>query len=102
MDDYYKACLEKLQADSDIVSASTELLSKSLSDLPKVQICKFIEQAITILSVTYQSTDCPTAELVAKFKEIRKSVDFTLNYMEQTLRTQVDFPSHPSSEACWF
>lgn len=102
MDDYYKACMEKLQADPDILSASTELLSKSLSDLPKIQICKFTEQAITILSVTYQSTDCPTPEFVAKFKEMRKSVDFTLDFMEQTLRAQVDFPSHPSAETCWF
>lgn len=94
--------MEKLQTAPDILSASGELFSLSLEDLPKVQVCKFIEQAVTILSVIYQSTGCPTAELVAQFMEIRKSVDFTLDYMEQTLSAQVDFPSHPSSEACWF
>jgi len=92
----------KLQAAPDLMKASSELAALSLSDLPKIQLCKFVEQSVTLLSVIFQLTDCPTAELVIQFKEIRKSVDFTLDYMEQTLGAQTNFPAHPSSEDCWF
>lgn len=95
MDEYYKACQEKLQATVDPLGAIGELMSLSLNDFPKIGICKGIEQAISLLSVTYQATSCPTPELAAQFGKIREYIDSTLDYMERTMNAQIEFPSLP-------
>lgn len=103
MDEYYVACREKLRDSNDPIGAIGELVSLALNDLPKIQICKLAEQSISLLSSVYQLTSCPTPELMNQFLQIRGQLNFTMDYMEQTMKAQIEFPSvpTPSADAYW-
>lgn len=85
-----------------MLKASSELVALSLSDLPKIQLCKFVEQSVTLLSVIYQVTDCPVPEIIAQFRQIHGHIDLTLDFMERTLEAQSNFPDYPSPADIWF
>ena len=95
MDEYYVACREKLRDSNDPIGAIGELVSLALNDLPKIQICKLAEQSVSLLSAIYQITSCPTPELMTQFQQVRGYLNFTLDYMEQTINAQIEFPSLP-------
>lgn len=103
MDEYYKACQEKLRDNKDPVGTISELASLALNDLPKIQICNFAEQSVSLLSVVHQNASCPTAELMAQLRRIRKQLSSTLDFLEEILEVQVEFPDQlPSSaDAYW-
>lgn len=64
MDDFYAECQEKIKNSTDPASAVDELLSISIHDLPLMQLCKFTEQAVTLISTVVQSSSCPTQERI--------------------------------------
>lgn len=103
MDDYYAACQKKIKNADDPVSAINELMALSLQDLPKLQLCKFAEQTVTLLSLYFQSTACPTLESQAKFQLIRQKLERALDGMEQIMEANLEFPPPPQSgEGCWW
>ena len=103
MDDFYAACQEKVQNSTDPAVAIDELASISLHDLPKVQICKFAEQSVTLLSVICQTTICSPQNLTAEYKRVRQQLEMTLNYMEQVMEAEKEFPSPQSDgDGCWW
>lgn len=102
MDDYYKECREKLQNAADPVSTISELMSLSLQELPKAQICKFAEQTVTLLSLHLQNTACPTQESCEKFRSIRKRLERALDSMEQLMEAEEEFPPPRSGEGRWW
>lgn len=103
MDDYYKACQEKLRGNNDPVGTIGELVSLAISDFSKIQICKFAEQSVSLLSAVYQFTGCPTPELMTQFRQIRGYLNSTLDYMAKMLEAQVEFPSltPPATDDYW-
>ena len=67
MDDFYKECSDKLKDSNDPANTIDELLGISIHDLPRVQLCKFAEQAVTLISTVVQSSACPTQERIVRF-----------------------------------
>lgn len=102
MDDFYTACQEKVKNAADPVAAIGELAAISLHDLPRVQICKFVEQATTLLSVIFQAADNSSPDLTIRFQQIRQQLEATLNYMEQVISAEKDFPLFLQSDDCWW
>lgn len=103
MDDFYTACQEKMQNASAPTAAITELMAISLHDLPQMQICKFAEQTVTLLSVISQVGNGSSQDLTSQFKQIRHQLEMTLDYMEQIMEMEKDFPSPPpGSDGCWW
>lgn len=103
MDDFYSACQERITKASDPIVAIDELMTISLQDLPEVQLCKFAEQTITMLSVIFQVTTSSQQDLLAKFQQIRQQLQVTLDYMERIMATKREFPSpNPDSGSCWW
>lgn len=103
MDDFYAACQEKVQNATDPAAAINELASISLHDLPEVQLCKFVEQTITLLSVIFQVTASSQQDLLTKFQEIRQQLKATLDYMEQIMEAERTFPPpQPNADGCWW
>lgn len=92
MDDFYKVCQEKLQSAPNPTIAIGELMALSLQDLPKLQLCKFSEQAVTLLSLHFQATILPTQESQAKFRDIRQSLSRALDSMEQIMEASQKYP----------
>lgn len=102
MDDFYKVCQEKLQSAADPTAAIGELMALSLQDLPGLQLCKFSEQAVTLLSLHFQATTRPTQETQAKFRAIRQQLERALNFMEQIMEANQEFPFPQQSDGCWW
>lgn len=103
MDDFYTACQEKIQGAADPEVAINELTSISLHDLPRVQICKFIEQATTLLSVIFQVADNSSPDLTIKFQQIRQQLDVALNFMNRIMDAEKEFPlQQPDDDGCWW
>lgn len=102
MDDYYTECRNKVNNAADPASAIDELVGISVHDLPMVQLCKFVEQAATLISTVVQSSVCSTQERIARFQAIRQQLDMTLNYMEQILEAEKAFPCVPQTGDCWW
>ena len=102
VDDFYTACQEKVKNAADPVAAIGELAAISLHDLPRVQICKFVEQATTLLSVIFQTAGNSLPDLTIRFQQIRQQLEATLNYMEQVISAEKDFPLFPQSDDCWW
>lgn len=102
MDDYYAACQKKIKNAADPASAINELMALNLQDLPKIQICKFAEQTVTLLSLHLQNTACPTQESCEKFQSIRKRLERALDSMEQLMEAEEEFPPPQSGEGCWW
>lgn len=103
MDDFYSACQERITKASDPIVAIDELVAISLHDLPRVQLCKFTEQAITMLSVIFQVATSSQHDLITKFQQTRQQLKVTLDYMERLLEAEQEFPSpQRSDEGCWW
>ena len=103
MDDFYAACREKVQNTADPVAAINELTTISLRDLPQAQICQFAEQTVTLLSVIFQVANGSPQELTNQFKQIRQYLEGTLNYMEQIMAAEKEFPNlYPNGGGCWW
>lgn len=102
MDDFYTAYREKIQSAPDPTAAIEELTAISLHDLPQMQICKFAEQTVTLLSVIYQETICSPQDLTAQYKQVRQQLEGTLNYMEQVMKWAREFPSSQQPGGCWW
>lgn len=103
LDDFYKECQEKVKNSTDPASTIDELLGISIHDLPTIQLCQFAEQAITLLSTVVQSSTFPTQGRIARFRAIRRQLDMTLNYVEQLLEIEKEFPPpQEPSEGCWW
>lgn len=102
MDDFYTACQEKIRGAANTEAAITELVAISLHDLPRVQICKFVEQATTLLSVIFQAAGNSSPDLTIRFQQVRQQLEMTLNYMEQIISAEKDFPLFPQSDDCWW
>lgn len=102
MDDYYVACQKKIKNAAEPISAINELMSLSLQDLPKLQLCKFTEQMVTLLSLHFQNTVCPTPESQAKFQSIRQKLERALDSMEQIMEANQEFPPPQQADGCWW
>lgn len=103
MDDFYVAYQEKIQSAPDPLAAIDELTAISLHDLPKVQLCKFAEQAVTLLSVIFQEKIRSSQDLTVKYKQVRQQLDVTLDYMERIMGAEKEFPSpSPGGDGCWW
>lgn len=102
MDDFYKVCQEKLQSAPNPTVAIGELMALSLQDLPKLQLCKFSEQAVTLLSLHFQATILPTQESQAKFRAIRQQLERVLDFMEQIMEANQEFPPPQQADGCWW
>ena len=100
MDDFYKACLEKIQNADDSAAAIDALSAISLQDLPRVQLCKLAEQTTTLLSVIFQIASDSPQDLTVRFQRIRQQLAATLNYMEQIMLAEKEFPSLQQSDGC--
>ena len=102
MDDFYTACQEKVKNAADPVAAIGELAANSLHDLPRVQICKFVEQATTLLSVIFQAAGNSSPDLAIRFQQVRQQLEATLNYMEQVISAEREFPPPQQTDGCWW
>lgn len=102
MDDFYKVCQEKLQNAPDSTVAIGELMALSLQDLPRLQLCKFSEQAVTLLSLHFQATIRPTQESQSKFRAIRQQLERVLDFMEQIMEANQEFPPPQQADGCWW
>lgn len=102
MDDFYTECRDKLKNSTDPASTIDELLGISIHDLPWMQLCKFAEQAVTLISIVVQTSACPTQERIVRFQAICQQLDMTLNYMEQILEAEKAFPCVPQTGDCWW
>lgn len=102
MDDFYKVCQEKLKGAADPTVTIGELMALSLQDLPKLQLCKFSEQAVTLLSLYVQATTRPTQESQAKFRAIRQQLERVLDFMEQIMEANQEFPPPQQADGCWW
>ena len=103
MDDFYTACQEKIRSADNPSAAINELVAISLRDLPTVQICTFAEQATTLLSVIFQTASDPQRDLTILFQRIRHQLEVTLDYMEQVMEVEKEFPSPQSDgDGCWW
>lgn len=102
MDDYYAECQNKVKSSTDPASAIDELLGISIHDLPKVQICKFVEQTTTLLSVIFQMASDSPKDLTIKFQQIRQQLEAALDYMEQIILAEKEFPSSFQEDGCWW
>lgn len=102
MDDFYKVCQEKLQSAPDPTVAIGELMALSLQDLPRLQLCKFSEQAVTLLSLHYQAAIQPTQESQSKFRAIRQQLERVLDFMEQIMEANQEFPPPQQADGCWW
>lgn len=102
MDDFYVACREKVQNAADPVAAIAELAAISLRDLPQAQICQFVEQTVTLLSVIFQVANGSSQELTSQFRQIRQHLEETLTYMEQIMAAEKEFPSSQQPDGCWW
>lgn len=88
---------------SDPIVAIDELVTISLQDLPKVQLCKFAEQTITLLSVIFQVAASSQQDLLTKFQQVRQQLKVTLDYMERIMEAEREFPPpQPNSDGCWW
>lgn len=103
MDDYYKECQDKLKNSTDPASTIDELLGISIHDLPRMQLCQFAEQAVTLISTVVQFSTFPTQERIARFQAIRRQLNITLGYMEQVMEAEKEFPlPQEPAEGCWW
>lgn len=102
MDDYYAECRDKVKNSTDPASAIDELLGISIHDLPRMQLCQFAEQTVTLLSIIFQIAACPAQDRAIKFKQIRQQLDATLNYMEQIIVAEKEFPSTFQEDGRWW
>lgn len=103
MDDFYKECKDKLKNSNDSASAVDELLGISIHDLPTMQLCQFIEQAVTLISAVVQFSPCPTQERIIRIQAIRHQLDMTLNYIQQIMEAEKEFPPPQSDgDSCWW
>lgn len=103
MDDFYKECQEKIQNAVDTAIVVDELIAISLHDLPKVQMCKFAEQAVTLISTLFQSSVYPTQELIIRFQAIRQQLNATLSYMEEVMKAEIAYPPiNPQENGFWW
>lgn len=102
MDDFYAACREKIQNAVNPTVAIDELVAISLHDLPQVQICKFAEQTVTLLSAIFQMTNDSSQDLTSQFKQIRQQLKVTLDYMEQIMDANQKFPPPQQIDGCWW
>ena len=103
MDNFYAACQEKVKAAADPVVAISELAAISLHDLPRVQFCKFVEQATTLLSVIFQVADNSSPDLTIRFQQIRQQLSASLDYMEKIMKLEREFPPpHSDGDGCWW
>lgn len=102
MDDFYKECQEKVQNADDPLAAIDELMMISLHDLPQVQICTFAEQAVTLLSVIFQTANSSPQNLTNKFAQVRQQLNAVLNFMERIMAAEKEFPSSQQSDGCWW
>ena len=102
MDDFYAACREKIQNAADTTVAISELAAINLFDLPKIQIRKFAEQSVTLLSVISQVASGSSQDMTIQFKQIRQQLDATLNYLEQIMEAEKEFPPSQQSNGCWW
>ena len=103
MDDFYAACQEKVKNAADPVAAIGELAAISLHDLPRVQICKFVEQATTLLTVIFQAADNSSPDLTSRFQQIRQQLSASLDYMEKIIKLEREFPPpHSDGDGCWW
>lgn len=102
MDDFYKVCQEKLQSAPDSTVAIGELMALSLQDLPRLQLCKFSEQVVTLLSLHFQAATRPTQESQAKFRAIRQQLERVLDFMEQIMEANQEFPPPQQADGCWW
>lgn len=102
MDDFYSECQEKIQNADDPAAAIDALIAISVHDLPKVQLCKFSEQAVTLLSVIFQMSSSPQ-NLTIKFAQVRQQLNAVLNFMERIMAAEKEFPSpQPNGDGCWW
>lgn len=85
-----------------MTSAIDELLGISIHDLPKMQLSKFAEQTVTLLTIIFQTAACPAQDRTIKFKQIRQQLDATLNYMEQIIAAEREFPSTFQEDGRWW
>lgn len=103
MDDFYAACQEKVKNAVGPVAAIGELAAISLHDLPRVQICKFIEQANTLLTAIFQAADNSSPDLTSRFQQIRQQLSASLDYMEKIMKLEREFPPpHSDGDGCWW
>lgn len=102
MDDFYTECRDKLKNSTDPASTIDELLGVSIHDLPRTQLCKFAEQAVTLISIAVQTSTCPTQERIVRFQAIRRQLNLTLAYMEQIMEAEKAFPCTLQADSCWW
>lgn len=102
MDDFYKECIDKLKDSNDPACTIDELLGISIHDLPRVQLCKFVEQVVTLISIVVQTSSYPTQERIVRFQAIRRQLDLALSYMEQIMEAEKAFPCVPQEDSCWW
>ena len=102
MDDFYTACREEIQSAPDSTAAINELAAISLHDLPQMQICKFVEQTVTLLSVIYQEAIYSPQDLTTPYNQIRQQLECTLDYMEQVMKWAREFPPSQQPGGCWW
>lgn len=102
MDDFYTACREKVQNAVDPTVGIDELTAISLQDLPKMQVCKFAEQSVTLLSVIFQIENDSPQDLTIRFQRIRQQLAATLDYMEQIMLAEKKLPSSQQPDGCWW
>lgn len=92
MDDFYNACREKLKNATDSTATISELMALSLQDVSKTQLSQFVEQAVTLLSLHFQSTTHPSQETLEKFRDIRQLLNRALDSMEQLQEASQKYP----------
>lgn len=102
MDDFYKECLEKIQNADDPVAAIDALSTITLHDLPRIQLCKLAEQTTTLLSVIFQIASDSPQDLTIRFQRIRQQLEAALDYMEQIILAEKEFPSSFQEDGCWW
>lgn len=102
MDDFYKECQEKVKNATDPAATIDDLLGISIHDLPRMQLCQFVEQAVTLISIVVQSSAFSTQERIVRFQAIRHQLDMALGYIEQIMEAEKAFPCVPQSDSCWW
>ena len=92
IDDFYAVCREKLKNAADPTVTINELMSLSLQDVSKTQLTQFAEQAVTLLSLYFQSVTRPSQETVEKFRDLRQLLNQALDSMEQIMEASQKYP----------
>lgn len=102
MDDFYNACREKLKNTTDSTATISELMALSLQDVSKTQLTQFAEQAVTLLSLYFQSVTRPSQETVEKFRDLRQLLNQALDSLEQIMEASQKYPPQQAPDEPWW